>query len=252
MITMNTTKTFTFLVAAVLAMPVLGQTSRPIGADRAPGERRGGWGDRFGTNPGGMGGDLGGDRPYRRPNPDRTVTDEQWEEILKFMRDVSPRRTSAYDEMSAENKPLVKKLVTARYDFIQNLKKDDPTLYDVTLEKWKAEDSIFGILKDARDSKAQIGDDEKKALREQVSKLVESNFKEREIRIQKAEKSLKEAVARLDEDKKSKDNLIDEKLTQYLREGARPLKMERQDRPDRDRDGARTEEKKTGPQVAAD
>ena len=253
MMKMNTTKTLTFFAATLLAMPVLAQTSRPIGADRVPGERRGGWGDRF-SNPGGTGGGTdmnGADRPFRRPNPDRAVTDEQWEEIQKFMREVSPRRTAAYDDMSADNKPLVKKLVVARYDFIQNLKKDDPALYDVTVDKWKAEDSIFGILKDLHDSNKKVEDDDKKALREQVSKLIDSNFKERDLRIEKAKKSLSEAVARLDEDKKNKDNLVDDKLNQYLREGARPLKMDRQDRPDRpERDGARPEKK--DPQAAAD
>ena len=259
MIKMSTSKTLTFFAATLLAMPVLAQTTtRPSGGDRGTGERRGGWGGRFGGgnggNPGGMGGDMGGmgDRPFRRPNPDRTVTDEQWDEIVKFMREVSPRRTAAYDDMSPENKPLVKKLVVARYDFIQNLKKEDNALYDVTVDKWKAEDTIFGILKDAHDSKAQVGDDDKKALREQVSKLIDSNFKERDLRIEKAKKSLNEAVARLDEDKKNKDSLVDDKLNQYLREGARPLKMERQDRPDRpDRDGAR-QDKKSDPQAAAD
>ena len=245
--TMTTTRTITFLAAAVLtAMPAFAQTSRPSG-DRTPGT-----GDRRWGGMGGGGGDLSsGDRPFRRPNPDRNVTNEQWEEILKFMTEVSPRRTGAYNEMTEENKPLVKKLVTARYDFIQNVKKDDPALYEVTVEKWKSEDAIFGILKDARDSKAaDLGDEEKKALREQVTKLVDTNFKERELRIKKAEEALKTAVVKLDEDKKGKEGLIEDKVNQYLREGARPLKMERQDRPDRQERGEKTD-KKPDPQAAA-
>jgi hypothetical protein len=242
-------KTLSFLAAAVLtASPVFAQsTTRPLyqgfGGDRTPsGDRR--QGERVG---GGEGGDMGESR-FRR-GPGRTVTDEQWEDILKFMREVSPSRTAAYDEMTSQsNKDLIKKLVTARYDNLMNVKRDDPVLYDVQIEKTKAEDSIFGILQTARTSNKVVGEEEKKTLREQVAKLVDAGLKERELRIDKAQRMLADAKTRLDDDRKSKDTLVDERLNHYLREGPKPLKMDGRDRPDRSDRSDRKDEDRAKPE----
>jgi hypothetical protein len=226
-------KTLTLLAAVVLSSaPAFAQsTTRPTFQQ----PERGGFGERrFGERAGGMGdtGDAGEGRWRGRGG--RNLTDEQWDDILKFMREISPERTAAYDGMAAkENQDLVKKLVTARYDYLMNVKRDDPALYDIQIEKTKAEDSIFGVLQKHRISGKAVADEEKKALREQVSKLIDANLKEREMRIQKAQTALNEATTRLDEDKKQKDSLVEDKLNHYLREGAKPLKMDGRDRPER-------------------
>lgn len=231
-------KTLSFLAAAVLtAVPALAQsTTRPVyqslgGGDRTPERRQG---DRFGAG----GDNEPGEGGRFRRGAGRQVNDEQWEEILKFMREISPYRTAAYDEMSSPaNKELIRKLVTARYDYLMHVKRDDPALYEIQVEKTRAEDSIFGILQRARTGERPVGEEERKALREEVARLVEVNLKEREMRIEKAQRTLADAKTRLEEDRKQQETLVDEKVNQYLREGARPLRLDGRDRLDRgDRD----------------
>ena len=72
---------------------------------------------------------------------------------------------------------------------------------------------------------------QKKEFRELVVKLVDVNLNERQRRIERARESLVRAQSTLEEDRKHKDAMVDDRMDQLLREGARPFKMDHPEPP---------------------
>jgi len=166
-------------------------------------------------------------RPWRQADKHGPVSAEQWTQILAFMREHSPRRTEEYEKlvMPGEVKAdFLKQLIAAQYDYVTSLKSEDPKLYDLQISKIETQDAIYGMLRDQ--SQGGMGDDDKKEFRTLVAKLVDINFGERERRIDKARESLAKAQTSLEADRKHKDSLIDDRIDQFLKEGARPFKMD--------------------------
>ncbi len=156
------------------------------------------------------------------------ISSEQWSQILSFMREHSPRRTEELEMLidAADDKKVnfLKSLVAAQFDYVMSLKSEDTKLYELQIDKIAAQDAIYGMLRDAKGTGMQP--DQKKEFREQVAKLVDVNLSERGRRIDKARESLTKAKSTLDDDLKRKDAMVDERMEQFLKEGARPLKLD--------------------------
>lgn len=227
---MNTKKSSSrWVLAAAIALtcatPLVGMaqdaTTRPSapssgeGEQRSSGERR--W-DR---------GDGERSRRWGRRNSE-PVTEDQWQQVMAFMKQHSPRRAEELEKISSDSSRamFMRNLVRARYDFMMSLKNDEQgnALYELQVNKMETEDAIYGVLLDSQKKSDTITDADKAKLRDLVSKLVDTNFKEREHRIVKLERSLDDARKSLDRDKTNKDSVVDNRLNQFLNDG--PSKMD--------------------------
>lgn len=167
-------------------------------------------------------------RPFRKDFPQRPpITNDQWQEVITFMREHSFRRTDDLEKLltTSEEKraAFMKQLIAAQYEYVMSLKNEDSELYDLQVRKIETQDAIYGVLRDARNG---MNASQKKEFRELVIQLVDVNLHERQRRIERARDSLTRAQTALDEDMKHKDALVDDRMDQLLREGPRPLKMD--------------------------
>jgi len=214
----------TLLLAAACAVPVAGMTSSARADGPATRPSHGG---------SGSGGGDRGMRPSRKDiNSRAPLTPEQWNDVLAFMREHSARRTDDLEKLltTSEEKraAFMKQLVAAQYDYVTSLKNEDSELYELQINKIETQDAIYGML---RDTKGGMSDSQKKEFRELVVKLVDVNLSERQRRIVRARESLVRAQTTLEEDRKHKDAMVEDRMDQLLREGARPFKLDRPDSP---------------------
>ena len=209
------------LLAAIVALPVAvmadGPTSRPV---RPPNTERNG--DHGGGGEHSM-------RQFRQNAANRPpLTAEQWSDVLAFMHEHSPRRTEDLEKLlaSAEERRanFLKQLIAAQFDYVTSLKNEDSELFDLQVSKIETQDAIYGVLRDKKG--AAMKDDEKKSFHDLVAKLVDINLSERGRRIDRAKESLARAQTTLDEDMKHKDAMVDERMQQFIRDGAKPFKMD--------------------------
>ncbi|CAN5538668.1 hypothetical protein BH10PLA1_BH10PLA1_11660 [soil metagenome] len=166
-------------------------------------------------------------RPWRQADKRGPVSAEQWAQILTFMREHSPRRTAELENLAVPGEvksDFIKQLIAAQYDYVMSLQAEDPKLYDLQVKKIETQDAIYGMLRDM--SQSGMDADEKKDFRVLVTTLVDVNLGERERRIEKARDALARAQSSLEADRKNKESLINDRVEQLKKEGARPFKMD--------------------------
>jgi hypothetical protein len=156
-----------------------------------------------------------GQRLMHRPRPDfRSVEppdDQEWGQILDFIRKHSPNRARIYDEMqgrSGERPALegLRRRFAMRYRALRQVEQSEPQLYDFQLRQLEIEDSIFETLERLRH------DRDNAELREQLSQrvraFVSNNFEERAARLRSLRQRLEQEEQTLARDRETIDDLV--------------------------------------------
>jgi hypothetical protein len=128
-------------------------------------------------------------------------TQEEWNEAEAFMKSHSPERLARLEEIGDdERQQNVRHMFWQRYRALQELKEQDPELYQIRLARMPVEDKVFELSwrlrHKQRDSKPE---ETKSQLRAQFRLLIKSRLDERALHVQRMERRLKQDEQRLDE-----------------------------------------------------
>src|SRR5437763_460721 len=76
----------------------------------------------------------------------RSISPEEWQDIERFMTTRSPKRWAKFNEMpDDERKQRLGGFVVVRYRAMQELKQNDPAMFDIRLRRLPIEDEIFEL-----------------------------------------------------------------------------------------------------------
>ena len=172
-----------------------GEGMRPDGPPRPEGMRGmrgGGWWRENGTNP-----------------ATRPVGADEWQYVDRFMNTYSTHRWAKFRELPDDDrKQRLRGFVAQRYRAMQELKQNDPKIYDVRLQRLQIEDKIFDLgwkLNHDADNVQQT----RTALQAQLRLLIENRIQERTLRVAQLEQRLSSEKERLTDESTNKEKAID-------------------------------------------
>ncbi len=158
---------------------------------------------------------------------------EEWEQMRTFMREYSPRRLAAIESMPREGgmQGSLRRFLFARWRNLQGIREEDPTVYEMRVQRLKAEDDIWGLIFDwKKGDEITPSNALRKELRQRVGVLVDLGVRERQHRIERLEKLLASEREKVEADKQNREAIIDERVEAELAQG---LQLPRPERPAR-------------------
>jgi hypothetical protein len=178
-----------------------------------------------------------------RPENFTEPTAEEWKEIEAFMKANSPERLQHLEDISEDRQQSVKNMFAARYRALQELKEQDPEMYQIRVARMPIEDKAFELSWKLTHNRGKVAktDDTKAQLRTQLRLLVTSRLDERALRLRHLEKHLADEREKLKEDEKHVDELVESNLADVAEDriprDLRPQLMPRRERPRDDGSG---------------
>jgi len=177
--------------------------------------------DRFnGQNEVGRRGRMGGGQRMPQLDPG---TAADWESIAPFMKVHSQNRLKFINGLA--DGPLkfgMMKNMLQKEGNLARLDKDDPELAGIMTSRVELEDQVFGLASQFRNADPEQADQIRQTLREKVADLVDTNMKERELRIDRLKKALAEQEQNLATDEGQRDRLVADRLRGIINEARRP------------------------------
>jgi hypothetical protein len=150
-------------------------------------------------------------------------TRADWEGISGFMTAHSPNRLQFINGLA--DGPLkfgMMKNMLQKEGNLARLDKDDPELAGIMTSRVELEDQVFGLASQFRNADPEQADQIRQTLREKVADLVDTNMKERELRIDRLKKALAEQEQNLATDEGQRDRLVADRLRGIINEARRP------------------------------
>lgn len=187
------------------------------------------------------GGDAGPARAMARAGARAAQpSEEDVAETMTFMREHSPNRVKAMENLPEEGaaQRRVLPFMVARYRALQAVKDEDPQLYDLNVKQIEIEDELYGLVASAR----RIGEREKlhDRIRAVVKRQEETNFAEREHRLNRLRESLRREEKKLADDRAQIDGLADSRTGELIQQGPAALRRDGLRREEARRDGRPT------------
>lgn len=216
--TMKRITLFAGLVLSVAAMAEPG--GRPPGPPAPPSGRESG-----GRGPSG----------WHRPGEEPVSA----EEVDAFMKETSPKRYEAMQKLSPEQQKKIRERAEMLYRMLKWGSKNEPAMWEAKKQEIGLEDDLFALRmqllrKDAPDAAEQK--EIRDTMRAKVRKLVDMRLKERAERIEKLRKFLGDEEARLTQDQKNVDELVDTRLKEEIEAGSEFGRPPERRWPQRDRE----------------
>ena len=153
------------------------------------------------------------------------VTDEQWNEVLPFVKDNFKNALAALDKMSdagpiprqARNKARI----YAQVRDLRQLQDRDPERYQSRLEQAKLGDEIFGLVEKLRVAPRKEQGKLHQELRSKVRARVQAELEERERLIEKLTKQLDTQKKQLENDKLrlASDEELEKRVEFFVKSG---------------------------------
>jgi hypothetical protein len=215
-------------ISSVQSNPTTAPTTAPATPQQANDPRPTGFAPDFRPGMGmgigrgmGMGyGQFG--RVMSRLGPMEPPTQAEWEESLPFLKEHSPKRLEAINNMPDERRSKWRLMgfLAKQYQNIQRIKQDDGELAQIVTNRMELEDAVYGLVAQFRDAK-RGGETGKQAemrreIHQKVTELVDTNIKERRERIARLQRTLKQESERLADDEKSRDSLVDKRVQSLI------------------------------------
>ena len=151
------------------------------------------------------------------------LTQKDIADAMIYMKDKSPNRYQALNSLpDGDRKKSLLELWARNYLNWMHQLSDDPELYSVVLKRIGAEDEVFGLVSKLRTDSADKKDETNAKLRDEVGVLVDLGIKERQLRLDRLEKTVKEQQQKLTEDTMRRDQLIDDRLKTIVTDGVVP------------------------------
>lgn len=160
-------------------------------------------------------------------------TEEEWDEIVEFMRQNSPVRLELYDKLAGSvnrgrGEGLAERFVqgarrriAGRYRDLMAMKDRHPDMYEFAFKQIVLEDQILGYMRDLRETPENEALREK--LRGKVADYVDNFLDEREARLKRLKEMVERETQTIQKDRASLDDLIDKQSEKFEREMARLL-----------------------------
>ena len=184
--------------------------SQMLGDQRVPMERS----DR----PNGFdgGGRMGFGR-FRGEFPGRT----EWEEISTFMKEHSPARFNVITNLSDVPRKFNLMVVAARaYRNVQRVQGDDPELAKIMVTAIELDDRVFDLVSQYRQARRAGDYSHEAALRQElqgkIGELIDTNLKERKLRVERLARTLKQQQDQLAADERNREQLVQKRVSAFL------------------------------------
>jgi hypothetical protein len=171
--------------------------------------------ERFRGYEGGYPGRFGGPGRWFQGGRPSAV---EWEEISIFMKEHSPERLKAINNLPEGPRERLRMVATRNYRNYKQIETKDPALAKLMVSRVELEDQVFKLVNQIRSEKgneAQAQSD-KQLLEQKIGELLDVNINERELRISRLQTTLESEQKQLASDSKNKDQLIEKRLRAFL------------------------------------
>ncbi len=171
----------------------------------------GGRGDRSGAGqpmmrPRGWGQRMGDGRPFW------SISEEEWGQVQQFMKENSPQRWQAYQDLSGEQQEKLKMTIARRYRMLQFLKNNEPEMYDVRLKRMGVEDQIFGLTRELKSATPADRPKIEEKLKSKLGDLVDLGIQEHQARIQRFQKLISQEQDQLSREQSNREQIVNKHL----------------------------------------
>src|SRR5947209_4632063 len=86
------------------------------------------------------------------------ISDEEWKRVQDFMQQHSPDRLKQLNRLPVEKMPNVKRAMVGRFRMLEEVRKSDPVLYDIWVNKLEVEDDHFTLMREWRRGRGDTRD----------------------------------------------------------------------------------------------
>ncbi len=171
------------------------------------------------------GGFMQGRAPGESYRNEELPGEDEWAEIIEFMKVNSPVRLEMYEKLEATkiDRPIqsARRRIAGRYRDLSSMKDRHPDMYEFALKQAVLEDRILGQMRDQRDAKEDEALHAK--LRETVKAYVDNFLDEREARLKKLREMVEKETQTIEHDRASMDELIDKQAERFEKEMSRMI-----------------------------
>lgn len=144
----------------------------------------------------------GGPRFFQAPDEDEKAR------ILKFWKEVSPRRFEAFNKLSQDRQGPLWNIIWRRFRTLEFIKASDPQMYDLRVKRVKLEDEVFGLTRDLRNAPGEKEAEIRQKLREKIGELVDLGADEHQAKIDRWQKMIDEEKRTMLAEKQDRENII--------------------------------------------
>lgn len=158
-----------------------------------------------------------GDRMFSPLRP-RPLDEKDLSDARLYMHTHSPERYNAILALpEGKEKSAIESLTAQRYLNWMRLARDDFELYAVVEKRIELEDAIFGKVRQLRTESSQAQDAAVKAqLKDLVGKLVDNGIRERQLRLDRLQRTIKQEQAKLAEDSANRPSVVEQRYNAIL------------------------------------
>lgn len=150
-------------------------------------------------------------------------TQEEIDATLKFTQENFPVHYSFFAKLSENgrfrNKVAIPRMVE-RYRSLMRLKESSPDAYAAMMQQAKLQDDALGFARDLKTGSAAA----EAKLRDSISSMVDQSLSDRRERIMKLRRMLDEQQAKLEQDERNHDKLVEAQIDKTEKEAERMLK----------------------------
>lgn len=174
--------------------------------------------------PGGPDGFRAGRRFGPRHGRNSYMTHSEWAQISAFMEEHSPVRLKFINDLpDGPRKNMMQSFAARTFHTYQQAQANNPKLAAILVNRVELEDQVFDLAGQVRRADPAGRDALEQDLRQKISDLVDTNIKERQLRIDSLEATLSSEQMRLAEDKKQREKLVDQKFNAVMQEAKKLL-----------------------------
>jgi hypothetical protein len=143
------------------------------------------------------------------------ATTEEWNEMMDFLSTNSPARWSVLSSLNLPNTSQVKKDAIRKWRNYIFYRQNFPAVADQMVQRFHLEDDLFTITMSAQEHPGDLSEFRDK-IHSKVSEMVQVDFAERQLRIDKLEKLLESQKAKLAEDEQGQDQTVDQRTNAIM------------------------------------
>lgn len=155
----------------------------------------------------------------------RPVSPDEIAEADAFMQKYSPRRYEKLQELPDARREKLMVFLAARYRMLQELKQNDPEIYEIRIARISVEDNIFDLGWQLNHDSPRNVDELKSKLDKQLRALYRSGIEERRVRLRQWKKRVEEEIAQIEKNEANMDRIVESSMNNLLNNEAWPGMM---------------------------
>lgn len=168
-------------------------------------------------------------RPPESYRDEELPSEEDWQEMVEFMKANSPVRLEMYEKLAAafgnehQRTQFARRRIAGRYRELEAMKSRHSEMYEFGLKQAQLEDRILGTLRELR----TVTDEDpiRAKLRGLVGDYVENFMDEREARLKHLREMVERETQKIKDDRESIDKLVDRQLEKFQNEMGRLIEF---------------------------